>query len=143
MEQHDEVMKLLDSLVADKEALEKSNAELQELLSASREALDALKEEAGERLASSPDSGADRFLGSSLSPKRQITGWIPPPLSLAGPRNIPRAPSPSSSMTYGTAPGPLSPISAIFSDHEKLSKSRRSSSIETPSRHSIVVVSST
>ena len=58
MEQHDEVMKLLESLVADKEALEKSNAELQELLSASREALDALKEEAGERLASSPGNGA-------------------------------------------------------------------------------------
>jgi hypothetical protein len=57
MEQHDEVMKLLESLVADKEALEKSNAELQELLSASREALDTLKEEAGERLASSPVSG--------------------------------------------------------------------------------------
>ena len=58
MEQHDELMKLLESLVADKEALEKSNAELQELLSASREALDALKEEAEERLASSPGSGA-------------------------------------------------------------------------------------
>ncbi len=56
MEQHDEVMKLLESLVADKEALEKSNAELQELLSESREALDALQEEAGERLASSPGS---------------------------------------------------------------------------------------
>ena len=58
MEQHDELMKLLESLVADKEVLEKSNAELQELLSASREALDALKEEAEERLASSPGSGA-------------------------------------------------------------------------------------
>lgn len=58
MEQHDEVMKLLESLVADKEALEKSNAELQVLLSESREALDALQEEAGERLASSPGSGA-------------------------------------------------------------------------------------
>lgn len=117
MDQHDEVMKLLESLVADKEALEKSNTELQELLSASREALDALREEAGEHLAPSPGSG-----------------WIPPSLSLAGPRNIPRAPSPPSSMTYGTAPGPLSPISAIFSNHEKVSRGRRSSSIESPSR---------
>ena len=58
LEQHDEVMKLLETLVADKEALEKSNAELQELLSASREALDTLREEAGEHLASSPGSGA-------------------------------------------------------------------------------------
>jgi hypothetical protein len=57
MDQHDEVMKLLESLVADKEALEKSNTELQELLSASREALDALREEAGEHLAPSPGSG--------------------------------------------------------------------------------------
>ncbi|KAI9467291.1 hypothetical protein BJY52DRAFT_1220021 [Lactarius psammicola] len=119
MEQHDEVMKLLESLVADKEVLEKSNAELQELLSESREALDALKEEAGERLASSPGSG-------------RIS------LSSARPRNMPRAPSPSSSMTYGTAPGPLSPISAIFSDHEKVSTARRSFSIESPSRRSFV-----
>jgi hypothetical protein len=58
MDQHDEVMKLLESLVSDKEALEKSNAELQELLYASREALDALKEEAGEHPAPSPGSGA-------------------------------------------------------------------------------------
>lgn len=120
MEQHDEVMKLLESLVADKEALEKSNAELQELLSDSREALDALKEEAGERLASSPGSGR-----------------IPPSFSSAR-RNMPRAPSPSSSMTYGTAPGPLSPISAIFSDHGKVSAGRRSLSIESPSRRSFV-----
>ncbi|KAI9447748.1 hypothetical protein H4582DRAFT_1803065 [Lactarius indigo] len=117
MEQHDEVTKLLESLVADKEALEKSNAELQELLSESREALDALHEEAGERLVSSPGSGR-----------------IPSSLSSARPRNIPRAPSPSSSITYGTAPGPLSPISAIFSDHEKVSAGRRSFSIESPSR---------
>ncbi|KAH9048949.1 hypothetical protein EDB84DRAFT_1261589 [Lactarius hengduanensis] len=107
MEQHDEVTKLLESLVADKEALEKSNAELQGLLSESREALDALQEEAGER-----------------------------PVSSTRPRNIPTAPSPSSSMTYGTAPGPLSPISAIFSDHEKTSAGRRSFSIESPSRRS-------
>ncbi|KAH8982398.1 hypothetical protein EDB92DRAFT_1952297 [Lactarius akahatsu] len=121
MEQHDEVTKLLESLVADKEALEKSNAELQELLSESREALDALQEEAGERLVSSPGGGR-----------------ISSPLSSTRPHNIPRAPSPSSSMTYGTAPGPLSPISAIFSDHEKTSAGRRSFSIESPSRRSFV-----
>jgi hypothetical protein len=43
--------------VADKEALKKSNIELQELLSESREALQVLQEEAGERLASSPEGG--------------------------------------------------------------------------------------
>lgn len=121
MEQHDEVTKLLESLVADKEALEKSNAELQDLLSESREALDALQEEAGERLVSSPGGGQ-----------------IPSSLSSTRPRNIPSAPSPSSPMTYGTAPGPLSPISAIFSDHEKTSAGRRSFSIESPSRRSFV-----
>jgi hypothetical protein len=38
--------------MADKEALRKSNVELQDLLSESREALQALQEEAAERLAS-------------------------------------------------------------------------------------------
>ena len=41
--------------MADKEALRKSNIELQELLSESREALQVLREEAGERLVSSPE----------------------------------------------------------------------------------------
>jgi hypothetical protein len=50
-------MKLLESLVADKEALRKSNVELHELLSESREALQVLQEEAGERLVSSPEGG--------------------------------------------------------------------------------------
>jgi predicted nuclease with TOPRIM domain len=57
IEHHDEIMKLLESLVADKEALRKSNVELQDLLSESREALQALQEEAGERLASSQQVG--------------------------------------------------------------------------------------
>jgi hypothetical protein len=50
-------MKLLESLVADKEVLKKSNTELQELLSESREAIHSLQEEAEERMASSPDGG--------------------------------------------------------------------------------------
>jgi hypothetical protein len=57
VENHDEIMKLLESLVADKEALRKSNVELQELLSESREALQVLQEEAGERMVSSPEDG--------------------------------------------------------------------------------------
>lgn len=57
VEHHDEIMKLLVSLVADKDALRKSNVELQELLSESREALQVLQEEAGERLVSSPEGG--------------------------------------------------------------------------------------
>ena len=58
-------MKLLESLVADKEALRKSNVELQGLLSDSREALQVLQEEAGERLVSSPEgvcNGAIRLI---------------------------------------------------------------------------------
>ena len=54
-------MKLLESLVADKEALRKSNVELQDLLSESREALQALQEEAGERLASSQQVGTSEI----------------------------------------------------------------------------------
>ena len=57
IEHHNEIMKLLESLMADKEALRKSNTELQELLSESRETLQALQEEEGERLASSPEGG--------------------------------------------------------------------------------------
>ncbi len=57
MEHHDETMKLLESLMADKEALRKSNVELQQLLSESREALQVLQEEAGERLVSFPERG--------------------------------------------------------------------------------------
>ena len=61
IEHHDEIMKLLESLVADKEALRKSNVELQDLLSEAREALQALQEEAGERLASSQQVGTSEI----------------------------------------------------------------------------------
>ena len=57
VEHNDEIMKLLESLVTEKEALRKSNVELQELLSQSREALQVLQEEVGERLVSSPEDG--------------------------------------------------------------------------------------
>jgi hypothetical protein len=50
-------MRLVESLVADKEVLRKSNVELQNLLSESREALQTLQEEAGERLGSSQEPG--------------------------------------------------------------------------------------
>ncbi|KAH9998330.1 hypothetical protein BJV77DRAFT_1064847 [Russula vinacea] len=85
IEHHDEIMKLLESLVADKEALRKSNMELQELLSQAREALQVLQEEAGERLVSSPE-------GSRMSS----------PIRSARHRDVP-----ASSMVYGTAPGPF------------------------------------
>ncbi|KAI0248670.1 hypothetical protein BJV78DRAFT_1284572 [Lactifluus subvellereus] len=120
MEYHDEVMKLLESLVADKEALKKSNTELQELLSDSREAIHSLQEEAEERMASSPDGG-----------------WVPSPVRSVQPRDVPRPVSPSVPMVYGTAPGPLSPISALFSSHEKASVARRSLSIESAFRRPV------
>jgi hypothetical protein len=65
-------MKLLESLVADKEALRKSNIELQDLLSESREALQALQEEADERLASRQEAGTFFYL-LSYSPDFPIT----------------------------------------------------------------------
>lgn len=115
VEHHDEIMKLLESLVADKEALRKSNVELQELLSESREALQVLQEEAGERLVSSPEDGR---MSSSIR--------------FARGRDIPR--STPSSIVYGTAPGPLSPISAVFSSHDKPSIVKRPLSLESLSR---------
>ncbi|KAI0306900.1 hypothetical protein B0F90DRAFT_1622869 [Multifurca ochricompacta] len=121
IEHHDEVMKLLESLVADKEALKKSNTELQDLLSESREALHALQEEAGERLASPP--GNDQSL--------------PSPLRFPGLRHTLRPTSPSIPMSYVTAPGPLSPVSTISSSHEKVSIGRRSLSIDWPSRRTV------
>jgi len=100
-------MKLLESLVADKEALRKSNAELQDLLSESREALQALQEEAGERLVSS------------------TTGRI---LS----RDVPK------SATSSTTPGPLSPISAIFSSHDNPPMFKHPVNTDPPSHRSFV-----
>ena len=47
----DEVTKILQSLVADNEALQKSNVELQTLLADSRESIQALQQEAEERRA--------------------------------------------------------------------------------------------
>ncbi|KAF8506038.1 hypothetical protein F5888DRAFT_1839915 [Russula emetica] len=115
VEHHDEIMKLLESAVADKEALRKSNVELQELLSESREALQVLQEEAGERLVSSPEGGR---MSSSI---RSARG-----------RDISR--STPSSIVYGTAPGPLSPISAVFSSRDKPPIVKRPLSLESLSR---------
>ncbi|KAH9854959.1 hypothetical protein C2E23DRAFT_867064 [Lenzites betulinus] len=52
--QDDEVTKVLESLVADNEALKRDNAELQNLLSASREDMRELQEELEERRANDP-----------------------------------------------------------------------------------------
>ncbi|KAI9508672.1 hypothetical protein F5148DRAFT_979510 [Russula earlei] len=111
IEHHDEIMKLLESLVAEKEALRKSNVELHELLSESREALQTLQEE---RLAS-PDDG--RMLS-------------PPSIR---PHDIPM---PSASLVCGTAPSPLSPISSIFSLHDQSVIVKRPLNLESPSHRS-------
>ncbi|KAI0065860.1 hypothetical protein BV25DRAFT_1797971 [Artomyces pyxidatus] len=107
--QHDEVTKILESLVADREMLKQSNAELQVLLSESRENLHALQEEAEEHRAST---------GLPLDAETLFA------------RRSRKLRSPSPAMSYGTAPGPLSPISSIF--HPQTG--RRSASTEPPHR---------
>ena len=52
-------------------------------------------------------------------------------------RDIPRS-TPSSSIVYGTAPGPLSPISAVFSSHDKPPIVKRPLSLESLSRQRFV-----
>ncbi|KAH9960468.1 hypothetical protein BC827DRAFT_1207953 [Russula dissimulans] len=116
IEHHNEITKLLESLVADKEALRKSNTELQELLSESREALQALQEEEGERLASSPEGGIGR---------------IPSPVRSTRPCDIPRPVG----ARHGTAPRPLSPISNISSHGSPMATKHHLSS-GTPSHRS-------
>ncbi|KAI0040645.1 hypothetical protein FA95DRAFT_1527426 [Auriscalpium vulgare] len=107
--QHDEVTKILESLVADREVLKKSNVELQNLLSESRENLHALQEEVEESRASTSWALDGETLGRR-------------------PRNL-RSHSPA--MSYGTAPGPLSPISSIFPTRAH-QPSRRAASTDPP-----------
>ncbi|KAI0375969.1 hypothetical protein BV20DRAFT_960058 [Pilatotrama ljubarskyi] len=75
-----EVTKVLESLVADNEALKHDNAELQNLLSASREDLRTLQEELEERRASdTPFSGRHRHTqsGNSFSLREPTTPQSP------------------------------------------------------------------
>lgn len=52
LDDHDEVTKIMETLVADNESLMKSNAELQRMLGESRETVNSLQEEAEEYRAS-------------------------------------------------------------------------------------------
>ncbi|KAI0265101.1 hypothetical protein BC834DRAFT_970298 [Gloeopeniophorella convolvens] len=114
VEHHGEITKLLESLVAEREALKKSNVELQELLSESREALHTLREEAEEHRAYSPFTISKAFDTKSQYAQPKF---------------------PETPMSYGTAPGPLSPISSLFS-HGRRPRGKRALSTEPPSRHS-------
>jgi hypothetical protein len=121
--------------VADKEALRKSNVELQDLLSESREALQALQEEAGERLASSQEAGLCQTHRTPLPPpasKLSPTGRILSPLCPPRARDVPK------SATSSTAPGPLSPVSAIFSSHDDSPIFKHPVSTEVSSHQSFV-----
>ncbi|KAI0034375.1 hypothetical protein K488DRAFT_20762, partial [Vararia minispora EC-137] len=105
----DEIMGILDSLVADNEVLVRSNTELQSMLVDAREELLALQEEAEEHRASTND-----ILSSSRPSSRMHRAL-------------------GSRMTYGTAPGPVSPLSSAFSARRG-HRHQRSSSIEIPRR---------
>ncbi|KAI0320214.1 hypothetical protein OF83DRAFT_1169499 [Amylostereum chailletii] len=113
----DEVTKILENLVADNEALKQSNTELQDMLADSREELRALQEEAEEYRASSSFSyNIDDTFRSSRPPSRMVPNMT------------------SSRMTYGTAPGPISPISSAFSHRGPHHNRKRSASTEAISR---------
>ncbi|KZV75370.1 hypothetical protein PENSPDRAFT_624479 [Peniophora sp. CONT] len=114
-----EVTHILESLVEDNEGLLQSNAELQSMLADTREELHTLQEEAEEYRAA-----------ANFSP---YEGTIHDHTSRPGSR-MHRSLATSSRMTYGTAPGPISPLSSAFSIRGRGHKARRSSSIEIPRR---------
>lgn len=60
--EQDELMKVLESLVKDNEALKRDSAEVQHLLTESREDYHALREEVEEQRANPPRSGGN-YLG--------------------------------------------------------------------------------
>ena len=69
-------------------------------------------------------------------PDLTTTGRMSSPTRPARGRDIPR--STPSSIVYGTAPGPLSPISAVFSSHDKPAIVKRPLSLESLSRQRFV-----
>ncbi len=69
-------------------------------------------------------------------PDRYHPGRMPFPIRSPRGRDIPK--STPSSMVYGTAPGPLSPISGVFSSHDKPSVVKRPLSLESSSRQIFV-----
>ncbi|ETW84224.1 hypothetical protein HETIRDRAFT_433142 [Heterobasidion irregulare TC 32-1] len=102
----DEVTKILQSLVADNEALQKSNVELQTLLADSRESIQALQQEAEEQRAfmKQPSSRAE--------PPSLRHRYTHSNSSLLG-RDQLQPPSPVS--YHGTASGSASPLSFSYS----------------------------
>ena len=100
MANDDEVTRILESLVEDNEGLLQSNAELQSMLADAREELHSLQEEAEEYRAS-----------ANFSPYGDDT--IYSHMSRPGSR-MHRTLATSSRMAYGTAPGPVSPLSSAL-----------------------------
>lgn len=119
-----EVTKVLASLVADNEALKRDNAELQNLLTESREDLKTLQEEVDERRANdaSYSAGRHRYTSSIRSNHSTIS-----PLSPAF--HIGTLPTPSQ-MQLRTPSRNIG--SSSKSDH------RRAASVEPRSRHTFV-----
>lgn len=112
-----EVMKVLESLVADNEALKRDSAELQNLLAESREDLRALQEEMEERRASDSSYLRHRSTNSGQS---ELTDNPVSPLS--------------STFHVGTAPS----SSVLHSWHRQGNLGRRPVSVERSSRRGFV-----
>ncbi len=116
----DEVTKVLESLVADNEALKHDNAELQNLLTEAREDLRVLREEVDEHRAETPyrRHRASDSVGSSTFPD-------------------PYSPL-SSHFNIGTAPA-TSVMNSVFArTNTTPSSSRRAASTERERRHTFV-----
>lgn len=112
-----EVMKVLESLVADNEALKRDGAELQNLLAESREDLRALQEEMEERRAGDSSYWQHRSTNSGQS---ELTDHPVSPLS--------------STFPVGTAPS----ASILHSWHRQGNLGRRPVSTERSSRRAFV-----
>ena len=112
-----DVMKVLESLVADNEALKRDNAELQNLLVESREDLRALQEEVQERRAGDSSYMRHRY---TISGQSELTDNPASPLS--------------STFHVGTAPSG----SVLHSWHRQGNLGRRPASVERSSRRGFV-----
>ncbi|TFY62856.1 hypothetical protein EVG20_g6548 [Dentipellis fragilis] len=109
-----DVSKIIEPVITDNEALKKENAELQRLLADARDNLHTLQEDAEEHHGLARSAFADGELHAPVV----SSGFIK---ILA---------DDSSRFLYGTAPGPVSPISSEFALREGRRLPRRSSSSE-------------
>ncbi|THH13571.1 hypothetical protein EW146_g6666 [Bondarzewia mesenterica] len=111
LQKDSEITKVLESLVADNEALQKSNTELQKLLADSRESIHTLQEEAEEQRA--------LLKPSTIRAETPLMrhGHTHSNSSFLSSRDQLQPPSPN--MSYVTKPGTASPTLSNYSMHRK------------------------